>query len=65
MISYIKSCYPLLHFCTGMKTKNIITQFQMKTNTYVHSILNMYSQTCVKQPVKGMEKVGCLKQVAA
>ena len=23
----------------------------------------VYSQTCVKQPVKGMEKIGCLKQV--
>ena len=33
-------------------------------NVSFNNALNTYSQTCLKQPVKGISKNGCLRQVA-
>ena len=32
---------------------------------YNHNIINMYSQTCLKQAAKGNTKIACLRQVLA
>ena len=51
----------LYHWATALPSKQSFNDMIISFKNY----LSQYSQTCLKQAVKGYSKISCLRQVAA